>query len=43
MPKVSEEHRASRRREIVVAARKCVIEQGFHKTTMADVIRESGL
>src|SRR4051794_34533397 len=43
MPKVSEEHRANRRREIVLAARKCVMEQGFHKTTMADVIRESGL
>jgi AcrR family transcriptional regulator len=43
MPKVTEEHRAGRRREIVLAARKCVMEQGFHKTTMADVIRESGL
>jgi AcrR family transcriptional regulator len=43
MPKVTEEHRANRRREIVLAARKCVVEQGFHKTTMADVIRESGL
>jgi AcrR family transcriptional regulator len=43
MPKVTDEHRSSRRRQIVVAARTCVIEQGFHKTTMADVIRESGL
>ncbi|MFI5712211.1 TetR/AcrR family transcriptional regulator [Kribbella sp. NPDC051620] len=43
MPKVTEEHRANRRREIVLAARKCVMDQGFHKTTMADVIRESGL
>jgi len=43
MPKVTEEHRANRRLEIVHAARKCVIEHGFHKTTMADVIRESGL
>ncbi|MEU4394532.1 TetR/AcrR family transcriptional regulator [Kribbella sp. NPDC023855] len=43
MPKVSDEHRASRRNEIIVAARHCVIEQGFHKTTMADVIRTSGL
>lgn len=43
MPKVSDEHRANRRREILVAARMCVIEQGFHKTTMADVIRTSGL
>lgn len=43
MPKVTEEHRLARRRQIVDAARRCVIEQGFHKTTMADVIRESGL
>lgn len=43
MPKVTDEHRSARRRQIVVAARTCVIEQGFHKTTMADVIRESGL
>ncbi len=43
MPKVTEEHRLARRAQIVAAARRCVIEQGFHKTTMADVIRESGL
>nr|WP_202891964.1 TetR/AcrR family transcriptional regulator [Kribbella shirazensis] len=33
----------ARRAQIVAAARTCVIEEGFHKTTMADVIRESGL
>ena len=43
MPKVTDEHRLARRRQIVAAARHCVIEEGFHKTTMADVIRESGL
>ncbi len=43
MPKVTDEHRSARRLQIVEAARRCVIEQGFHKTTMADVIRESGL
>ena len=43
MPKVTEEHRAARRRQIVDAGRRCVAEQGFHKTTMNDVIRESGL
>jgi AcrR family transcriptional regulator len=43
MPKVTDEHRLARRRQIVAAARRCVVEQGFHKTTMADVIRESGL
>jgi len=43
MPKVTEEHRVARREQIINAARSCVIQQGFHKTTMADVIRESGL
>lgn len=43
MPKVTEEHRLARRAQIVAAARACVIEDGFHKTTMADVIRASGL
>ncbi|MFK4089969.1 TetR/AcrR family transcriptional regulator [Kribbella sp. NPDC020789] len=43
MPKVSEEHRVARRAQIVAAARSCVVEQGFHKTTMADVIAASEL
>ncbi len=43
MPRVSAEHRAARREQIVVAAWRCVAREGFHKTTMADVIRESGL
>jgi AcrR family transcriptional regulator len=43
MPKVSEQHRSNRRDQIVTAAWQCVAREGFHKTTMADVIRESGL
>lgn len=43
MPKVTEEHRAARRLQIRDAALRCVTRQGFHKTTMADVIAESGL
>ncbi|MEU0096781.1 TetR/AcrR family transcriptional regulator [Kribbella sp. NPDC006257] len=43
MPKVTLEHRTARYEQIVDAARRCAVEQGFHKTTMADVIRESGL
>jgi AcrR family transcriptional regulator len=43
MPKVTAEHRLARRQQIVAAARHCVAEHGFHKTTMADVIRESDL
>jgi AcrR family transcriptional regulator len=43
MPKVTEEHRASRREQILAAGWRCVARDGFHKTSMADVIRESGL
>ncbi len=43
MPKVSDEHRAARRQQIVSAAMRCVAREGFHKTTMAHVIAESGL
>jgi AcrR family transcriptional regulator len=43
VPKVTEEHRLARREQIVAAARACMNAEGFHKTTMADVIRESGL
>ncbi len=43
MPKVTAEHRLARREQIVGAAFRCVTQQGFHKTTMADVIRESQL
>jgi AcrR family transcriptional regulator len=43
MPKITEERREERRLQIVNAAMTCVAAQGFHKTTMADVIRESGM
>jgi AcrR family transcriptional regulator len=43
MPKVSDEHRAIRREQILSAGWRCVAREGFHKTSMADVIRESGL
>jgi AcrR family transcriptional regulator len=43
MPKVSEEHLAARREQIVQAALACFGENGFHATTMADVITASGL
>lgn len=43
MPKVTEEHRLARREQILAAASRCVAREGFHKTTMADVIREAGL
>jgi AcrR family transcriptional regulator len=43
MPKVSDEHRAARREQILDAAIRCVAREGFHRTTMAHVIAESGL
>ena len=43
MPKVSQAHKDARREQILTAARRCVAAQGFHRTTMADVIGEAGL
>lgn len=43
MPKVSEEHLASRRRQILDAAAACFARNGFHRTSMQDIVRESGL
>jgi len=43
MPKVSEEHRQQRRRQIMDAALVCFSRQGFHRTTMHDIVRESDL
>jgi AcrR family transcriptional regulator len=43
MPKVSEEHRATRRLEILAAACRCFARDGFHATSIADIITESSL
>ncbi|WP_153396463.1 TetR/AcrR family transcriptional regulator [Ornithinicoccus halotolerans] len=43
MPRVTAEHRAARREQILVAAMDCVAREGFHKTTMAHVVSASGL
>jgi AcrR family transcriptional regulator len=43
MPKVSEEHLARRRRQILDAALDCFAGQGFHVTSMQDIFRASGL
>jgi AcrR family transcriptional regulator len=43
MPRVSEDHLAARRRQILDAARACFARNGFHATSMQDVVAESGL
>src|SRR4051812_12828631 len=43
MPKVSEQHAAARRRQIVEAANRCFAREGFHRTTMQDIFREAEL
>ncbi len=43
MPKVSEAHLAARRRQILDAAAACFARDGFHRTSMQDIVRESGI
>jgi AcrR family transcriptional regulator len=43
MPKVSEEHLAARRRQILDAALVCFSRDGFHRTPMQAIFEESGL
>ena len=43
MPKVSEEHAAARREQILAAAQKCFARKGFHASSMNDVFAEAGL
>lgn len=43
MPRVSEQHLAARRQQILDAARLCFTRNGFHATSMQDVIAEAGL
>jgi TetR/AcrR family transcriptional regulator, transcriptional repressor of aconitase len=43
MPKVSQEYLDARRSEILDAAIVCFARDGFHCTTMQDIVRQSGL
>lgn len=43
MPRVTEAYRTARRDEIVEAALRCFAARGYQRTSMADIIAESGL
>jgi AcrR family transcriptional regulator len=43
MPKISEEKRQAREAQILDAATRCFARDGFHRTSMEDIVRESGL
>ncbi|MFE0879046.1 TetR/AcrR family transcriptional regulator [Streptomyces smyrnaeus] len=43
MARVSAEHLEARRRQILDGARRCFLRNGFHATSMQDVLKESGL
>lgn len=43
MPRVSQEHLDARRRQILDAARACFVRDGFHATSMQDILGEARL
>jgi AcrR family transcriptional regulator len=43
MPKVTQQYRDARRDQILGAARRCFLRDGFHVTSMQDLFAESGL
>jgi TetR/AcrR family transcriptional regulator, transcriptional repressor of aconitase len=43
MPKVTDEYRDARRDQILSAARRCFLRDGFHATSMHDLFAEAGL
>lgn len=43
MPRISKEKRQARQSQILNAATRCFAHEGFHRTSMEDIVRESGL
>ncbi len=43
MPKVTTEYRAERREHIMAAARRCFVRDGFHASSMLDLVAEAGI
>ena len=43
MPRITEEKRQARQLQILDAATRCFAREGFYRTSMEDIVRESGL
>jgi AcrR family transcriptional regulator len=43
VPKLSDDYREARRRQVLDAAVVCFARTGFHRTSMQDIVAESGL
>ena len=43
MPLVTDEYRRARRAQLLDAAKRCFVRQGFHATSMKDVLSEAGM
>src|SRR6202034_646995 len=43
MPKITDAQKETRRQQILDAALRCFSRDGFHATTTADIVRESGV
>jgi TetR/AcrR family transcriptional regulator, transcriptional repressor of aconitase len=43
VPKVSQQHKDARRAQILDAARRCFVRDGFHRASMQDILDEAGL
>jgi AcrR family transcriptional regulator len=43
MPKVTPQHQEARKTQIIEAAVACFVRKGFHRTSMQDIVAESGL
>ncbi len=43
MPRVSSQYRDERRAQILAAARRCFVREGFHQTSMQDLLAEAGM
>lgn len=42
MPRVSQQYKDRQRAEILAAARRCFVRNGFHRTSMQDIFAEAG-